>query len=483
MEPTIFLRLAELTRRVNALPAELDAWKDRTVNGLAGDRNLYNANFSQVQTVDALLRAGVAGQLTLVGQLETAPSAVAFTDAAWTLTQQVIEAHRVWDYFREKLNQRLVPELRGGLWLADTVAWDCYRPVMDQAAVFGAVRVEDFREPPLTYFMAEFSPYTYARNARPPHEGRPNALGSDRLPIPVIGMPWDHLPNPWEFVYLAHEVAHDLETDQQLFTPLAGALADALTNAKVPADRAACWKAWQKEVFADLVALRQVGPAYADGLAHILLLPPGKVVTDPRAGTYPPYYLRIQMNVAYARTLVNGLKELNDHADELWASWEKVYGAQPQYKPYTDDFGAVFDALMNTPPAKAWAKKTVTELIPFTEAADAQIRLAANYLRTGQGPPAAVRPRYGVAAARLAATKAAADADQKALADALAGISTRTAEVVRNNAPAGLRGSGKNVNARNIAKYGKSLGLTTDAPPAGREPGQPGEGGRDGENP
>lgn len=149
-----------------------------------------------------------------------------------------------------------------------------YKVNIDEVELYvaeGDIRNDAFREPPLTYLIAEFGPYTYERATRPSYGGRVNALGSDSLPIPIIALPWDHLPNPWEFVYLAHEVAHDLEGDLKLGEPLGAALLgelnkpDEKTGAVVPADRVACWKTWQREVFADLVALRQVGPAYAEG--------------------------------------------------------------------------------------------------------------------------------------------------------------------------------------------------------------------------
>ena len=119
MDTTVALRLAELKRRVEALPVELGAWKKRTEAELgldaqrAGatstpDANLYNANFSQVQTIDGLLGVGIASQKELVEKLARASSAKDFAALAWTLTQEVIESHHVWDYFREKLNLRLV---------------------------------------------------------------------------------------------------------------------------------------------------------------------------------------------------------------------------------------------------------------------------------------------------------------------------------------------------------------------------------------
>src|SRR5262245_17904364 len=167
--PTFALRRAELTRRVESLPRELDDWKQRTLNVVD-----HNAHFSQVQAIDMLMQVFLGRQRRLLGQLGVAEDATAFGRKGWELVQEVIKAQRVWDYFRDKLNLRFVPEYQGPLWMADTVAWDCYRPVLEQATILGIVKKDELREPPLTYPTAEFSPATFVRDSSPPHEGRNN---------------------------------------------------------------------------------------------------------------------------------------------------------------------------------------------------------------------------------------------------------------------------------------------------------------------
>ena len=138
------------------------------------------------------------------------------------------------------------------LWVADTVAWDCYRPVLEAAAGEDILPKSQFREPPLTYLTAEFSLATWVRGSRP-HDGRDYNLGTANLPIPVVELPWDHVENVWEFLTLHHEVGHDLEADLKLRPVLQSTLQSLLIHAHVPPERILVWARWQDEIFADLV--------------------------------------------------------------------------------------------------------------------------------------------------------------------------------------------------------------------------------------
>lgn len=427
--PSYTLRRVELKRRVDALPTELDEWKERTLEEV--DKN---AHFTQVQTIDALLRVSVDKQQAIVSSLAGAADAAEFTTKSFELIQMINRAQTVWDYFRDKFNLRLIPKFASDLWIADTIAWDCYFTVMTNAVIAGIVARDKFREPPLTFLITEFSPYTYKR-------GDALKLGKENvaLPVPVIGLPCDHLPNPWEFVYLAHEVAHDLERDLDLLEPLKGALAGALAASQIPQARAWCWTAWLQEVFADLVALHLCGPAFSQGLATILSLPADKVLTPNPAGPHPTHYVRIPMNAAYLSRMAASVPALEADAKALRESWVAAYGDGGELAKFADDFTLVFDALMTTK-IPVFQNQTVADLVPYAAADDTRIRDVADYIRTGNNNPGRVPPRFCVSASRLAVTAAASqNADPTGL---LNDIKTRTETLVRAGAPDGLRSSG-----------------------------------------
>ncbi|MBN2547933.1 MAG: hypothetical protein JXB15_02150, partial [Anaerolineales bacterium] len=177
--PSLTLRKEELRRRVEALPLEVQAWKDRTVNDL--DSNLH---FSQLQAIGVLTQTFSEQQQALLAQLDPAGDAVIFQNLGLELIKSIIRSQRTWDYFRDKLELRFSPNFKEPLWVADTVAWDCYRPTLEGAAGLGILPQAELREPPLTYLTAEFSPATWVRGSRP-NDGRDYHLGTANLPIPV----------------------------------------------------------------------------------------------------------------------------------------------------------------------------------------------------------------------------------------------------------------------------------------------------------
>jgi hypothetical protein len=265
-------------------------------------------------------------------------------------------------------------------------------------------------------------------------------LGTVSLPIPVIEIPWDHVSNYWELLSLHHEVGHDIEADLKLRGPLLTALQDTLAQAGVPQTRINIWLAWEGETFADLAGLQLGGPAFADSLMHLLLLPAVDVVTFRPDDPHPTHYPRILMNAAYARTLAPGRAEIDAHADDLESTWKALYGEQSSFEPFIGDFPLVFKALMDTK-LDALRGQSVREILPFTAADDARIRSAARFLLTGEDAPPAMSlpPRHGISAAQIAVGLAAAEPD--GLAERLQTVNERAAQLVKDNAAPGLRAS------------------------------------------
>ncbi len=431
-------RREELRRRVDQLPKEVDDWKARSAQELD-----FNAHYSQVEAIGVLMEAHVERLRALLKQLDAQGDPEAFRATAFALIQEIIKSQRVWDFFRDKLELRFSPDYKDPLWIADTVAWDCHRPILDRAADKGIVKKAEMREPPLTYLTAEFSPATWVRGSRP-NDGRDYFLGTAHLPIPVIELPWDHVVNLWEFLSLHHEVGHDLEIDLKLRPALLLSLQSMLTRSGVPMQRVMVWQAWQAEVFADLVGLQLGGPAFGDALFNLLLLPASLVTAYNAADPHPTHYIRILMNAAYARTLVKDQHEVTQQADDIEARWIGLYGEQPQFQEFVDDFPHVFQALMGTP-LEVLNGNTVRELMSFSAADDMRIRAAAGYLATGLNAPAKVTipPRHCISAARMAVTAAVLQPSvpETSLASHLQTINERTAALVRDNAAPGLRAS------------------------------------------
>lgn len=421
------VRIEELRRRVEALPNEVESWRLRTLNDV--DTQLHA---SQLTAISTLMKLQTEQQGATLAALT--PGAADFEDQAYKLVLQIIRSQRIWDFFRGKLELRFSAKFKDILWVADTVAWDSYsRAMAEQPAMVDA---SVLREPPLTYLTADFSPATWARGTRP-YDGHNYELGTTTLPIPVIRVPWDHVENVWELTSLMHEVGHDLEADLKLRAPLTDSLVAKLQQANVPAARVNRWTKWEAETFSDLVALQLGGPAFADALASLLLLPASDVTTLNPSDPHPNHYLRILMNAAYIRTLHADNTKLQDDADRIRTAWLDVYGNQgdPALADYENDFPLVFEALMDTK-FDALNQSTVRDLLPYSPNMDAKIRVAASYLITGKVKPQGVRPRHWISAARVAVNDAAARPD---LAAVMNDINARAMAMVRESAPPGVR--------------------------------------------
>src|SRR5262245_27687785 len=125
--PILTLRREEFARRVEGLPREIEAWRARAVNELD-----MNAHFSQLEALKVFMDALVERQRALLNGLEPDDDVEIFRNGSLGLIREVIKTQRMWDFFRDKLDLRFSPDFKDVLWVADTIAWDCYRPVMDR---------------------------------------------------------------------------------------------------------------------------------------------------------------------------------------------------------------------------------------------------------------------------------------------------------------------------------------------------------------
>lgn len=447
---TLALRKHELGRRVESLPQEVKGWRDATEAEID-----QNAHFSQLQAIEVLVNALVDKQRTGINNLNADGTAETFNVGYFDVVKNIIRAQKTWDFFRDKLDLRHSPAHRDSLWVADTIAWDCHRPVMDRAVQFGIIANSHLREPPLIYCTADFSPATWVRGSRP-NDGREYDLGDTSLPIPVIEMPWDHLGSAWEYLALHHEVGHDIEADLKLRPVLHQSIRDTLSQAGVPDNRIALWIKWEGEIFADLCGLQLAGPAFTNSLMQLIMLPAGVVKGFDEDDPHPTHYTRILMNAAYIRTLGN-TPAIEEHAAAIESLWKSIYGdkaGDDMLDALPQDFPHVFKALMDTKFA-VLKNRSVRELVPFTAVDDAKIRGAVKFFRTGNNRPNNLPVRHTVSAARIAIDDA---AQEGTVTDELSGdIHKRVGEYVRETAPGGLRGGGPDEHEEFIASFSERM--------------------------
>ena len=195
------------------------------------------------------------------------------------------------------------------------------------------------------------------------------------------------------------------------------------------------------EILADLIALQLSGPAFAEMLFNVLILPQPTVCTIVLGDAHPNHFLRMIIAAEYIKTMASKAGDaefagrLNDDAASIEARWKGIYGEPPALEPYVGDIGLVIGAAMDAP-LSVLQNATLRSLIPYTATQDRNIRDAVPLLRTGTKPTFTLSARHVISAARFAvrdwATAGAAAAQLPQLIEA-------TLAKIEAGAPQGLR--------------------------------------------
>src|SRR5215204_1204182 len=125
-------RRLELQRRSNVLPDEVKEWVDRSLQQVD-----YNGHYSQMQAIRVMIDVFHVQQQELLKNLDSSTEIADFQRTVYLLIEKIIKAQSLWDFFRDKLELRFNPNFKDPLAISDTVAWDCYRPTLNNAHKFG----------------------------------------------------------------------------------------------------------------------------------------------------------------------------------------------------------------------------------------------------------------------------------------------------------------------------------------------------------
>jgi hypothetical protein len=307
-------KTAELTEHLQSITRELAQWREA-----AGEdgRPLWR-HHTQIEAI-----AGALDEVArLVGnELEAAGGGDWIFERAPDVERKILDLHRLWGFFRDKLALRYVPAFQDALLVADDLAWACYEPAQQRLAE------DSRREPPLVYFSGGSTPHLMPRGA--PYTVAPLPDGGvrpvdfaelvDGMPIALVGLPWFEVEHVPDLPVVAHEVGHAVERD----LALEDGVERLLVGAVAPGHREA-WRGWRQEVFADLYGVLALGPGYAGALAGLLAAHPRDVEGEWRSpdawGAYPTRTLRVKLVAEAVRTLGFG-----EHAGELWSAWRSAY--------------------------------------------------------------------------------------------------------------------------------------------------------------
>lgn len=390
-------KLFELTQKLESLGREFTHWRDKSKAN-----NPLQKHHTQIRRITLQLEGIQAAIFKKLNGLRQSQSEDILSKAR-ELELDILEVHRIWEFFRSKFVLRSVEWFNPYLVAADEFAWACYH-VAQQNLTDGRVSKNDLKQPPLVFFNGGSSPYTLPRNLsyeaeHVPGEELRNLQSTSiikELPIPVIGIPWfqvQHLP---EALVIGHEVGHDVEEDFQLTDRIEDLLAEGLKN--IQADHHPAWQSWLRENFADLYGNLATGPAYVESLIDFLATDKKFTETDRRTapawGDYPPDYLRVLINL-------EALKEqgFEDEYKRLKGELENTYATHAM-QDFEGDISPVVKALLDGPYPE-FGGKSLKQVISFTTANHSKARSDCGRLLDGKAPTTD-NIRVLLAAARLA---------------------------------------------------------------------------------
>ncbi len=415
------LKIGALRLKYQSIETELLAWQKLTAEG----QPLEKHN-SQVRRISS----GLAGMIEVVGaEIEklVGLDLATFFPQARRAEFLVLEIHRTWHYFRQKLTTRQAPPYNRLLEALDEFVWTCYRPVVEVAILprqngTPAIDPAAVREPPLTFFNSNWSPAASAREETLPLEETVDSGGGRfaqegkqlaarrlaNLLVPVIGLPWSDGTFLPEALILAHEAAHLLDYDLKLSADIERNL-----KAGLPKTGAArfkqYWQPWSAEVFADLYGTLSLGPAFVGALMTLVAGSPSEVLNS-RNDQYPTPHLRILL-------VLEALKSggFLTEAAALAQTWQRTYGQPVAGKPDTyeikdfalpdcvADVPAVVKALLDGPftALDGSTFRKVSKVVWTKDDQSAAVRVRDAMLQTGM-PLDSNGPRILLAGAQLA---------------------------------------------------------------------------------
>jgi hypothetical protein len=235
--------------------------------------------------------AEIEGEL---GTIADTGSRRQFYGACRAVDASIVWARRVFEWYRQKFDQRDDKVLASTLAAADELVWSCYaQPYRTIGLTPPAV--------PLPFIEASYSPSAIPR-VEPPQDLRSDVNAEflnkvlNELPVPVVALPRACVDDPWWLAFTAHEVGHHVEFD--LFD---GALQKSFAAAMQKAGDAR-WMGWHEELFADAYSVLMIGPWASWALAE-LVWDTDRLMLDDTHPRYPAPLVRVQFMSEIAAAL------------------------------------------------------------------------------------------------------------------------------------------------------------------------------------
>ena len=337
------------------LDGELRAWHAHRVRA-----DVLGQHRSQLAAVYALLHRILTDLREPIASLTGASAQVG--EQCRVHDRRLVWLRRLWDFFRERFDQRddptLAPLLRG----ADEVVWSCHREPFAALETPGTASSEP---PPLPYVEPGTTPEVF------PHGLVPGSLRRDvdapflrraleELPFAVVRVPATCVTAPWWLVHLGHEVGHVVD-GRLCGHPAWAELIDRLQLADASAE---LWLQWSSETFADAYAVLMHGPWAVWALAMAESQADEAMTT--RRDNYPPPAARLLVMTHACRLL----DATTDELTEVEPHWQALVARDATLVSLVDDGRRVVKAMLDAGVRlMPWASLTAWEAPPWTRKA------------------------------------------------------------------------------------------------------------------
>ena len=357
------------------------------------------AHIAAANALVAKERAAQARKVAALGRLAAAaarpdaPLAARhrFMAAKDHVTRGTRETEGVWHFFDALFAQRkgVFGKELGAM---DRIALDCY-----QAVWMGLGRARSLPSPPpLSYFEPSSGPATWRRGVRVPD------LARRENPFPLVRLPFHRIVNPWSLGAMPHEVGHNIHADLGLWTVTPKLIERRLSAMGLPREAVETWARWHKEIYADLIGLLLIGPAYVGSLMDVVGKAPDRVTRFDPEGAHPVSYLRPFLSTALLRRI-----GFASHAEAAERAWRGLYGPGVARRlpralrhRFPEAARAVVEELCFRP-MRAYGGRPLVAVVRFRPQDAATVAEAAGRLARGDAP-GILPSRFLIAAARHA---------------------------------------------------------------------------------
>jgi len=395
-----FRKKREICRKIGALADEFDLWLKRSM-----PKADLEKHHTQIRAITTHLDQWNRQVLKILRENLTSDSEQ-FLASIQNAERLMLSEHRIWEFFRSKLAQRNEPEFSRYLKVADEFAWACYKTV--QETVYPDPVHALRKEPPLVFFNGGTSPFSISRGKTFEPEDVPGEALSEReieivnkLPIPVVGIPWNQIKHLPDALVIGHEVGHIIEDDFGLTERLRTLLGEAITGAQAE-PRSLAWEAWLGEVFADIYGCLSAGPAFAGTLIDFLARNFEDISFEHKQesnwGLYPTTYLRGRIILETLNQL-GFVKEASDY-EALWKTFSSAMDPG-----FSKDVPAIVRKLLNGKLIKsagsAVEDKSLTDVFSFEIEKQNEVVKTVGELRADMAP-VSEDPRVLIASVRAA---------------------------------------------------------------------------------